>query len=123
VGLRPSWPNALSGAQSAGMATDTSRFAEVAEETTQFRHRSMYPQRERILFSLAYSLHEHQRLSGHTMVSLKELRTLCCQGTKLMDEEVDVLLSVAKSDADGQVDFEHFVGRVSELLQKPSSEG
>jgi len=61
VGLRPSWPNALSGAQSAG--------------------------------------------------------------TKLMDEEVDVLLSVAKSDADGQVDFEHFVGRVSELLQKPSSEG
>ena len=45
------------------------RISELGEEEAQFRHKSMYPQRERILFSLAYELRQHEeKLVNHPVL-------------------------------------------------------
>jgi hypothetical protein len=97
--------------------------SELGEEASAFRHRSMFPQRERILWSLAHELHQHQLTHGDTMVSLAELRALCYRGTKLADEDVELMLTAATPTQDGRVDLSQFVSRVASRIgvEPPSS--
>ena len=95
------------------------RISELGEEEAQFRHKSMYPQRERILFSLAYELRQHEESNGgkNPPISMQALRELCYRGTKLQDEEIELLLSAAEPiDESGEVDLSHFVSAVAHTL-------
>ena len=76
----------------------------------------MFPQRERILYSLAYQVHSRAQAGASEHVSLEELRSLCYLGTKLNSDEVELLLSVAKTNSDGLVLISDFVSSVSTLL-------
>ena len=99
-----------------------SRISELAEENGGFSHKSMYPQRERILWSLAYALHSHQgEHGGSSMISAADLRVVCYRGTKLRDDEVEVLLTAAAPDLEGNIDFGEFVSSVAALLEPKSS--
>ena len=97
----------------------TTRLSELSEEALGFRHKSMYPQRERIMFSLANALREHELDGSGGPLSMEGLREFCYRG-KLQDDEIEVLLSAAKPGADGLVDLGQFVKTVaSELLPPP----
>ena len=91
---------------------------EWAEEEQGFLHKSMYPKKDRILFSLANALHEHKLIGGDTRVTPHELRSLCYRGTKLPEEDVEALLASAAPapDADGLVDCNAFVATVAKQL-------
>ena len=84
-----------------------------------FLHRSMYPKRDRILYSLANALHEQMLTGGGTLVTPADLRTLCYRGTKLPEEDIELLLksSSPAPDAAGLVDIKQFVANVARQLQ------
>ena len=94
------------------------------EASPQFTHKSMYPQRERILYSFATSLHERQLEGRDDRVSLEELRLLCYRGTKIGDDEVDLLVAFASKDVqhDDTVSLSAFVRRVATELLPPPKE-
>tara|TARA_B110001452_G_scaffold265434_1_gene270073 strand:+ start:176 stop:451 length:276 start_codon:yes stop_codon:yes gene_type:complete len=84
-----------------------------------FLHRSMYPKRERILYSLANALHEQMMTGGGTLVTPADLRTLCYRGTKLPEEDIELLLKSCSPapDAAGLVDIKQFVASAARQLQ------
>lgn len=92
---------------------------DLGEETTAFLHRSMYPQRERILYTFANALHERQHANGTSeLVSTEEVRQICYRGTKLQDQEVDVVVALADPDGEtGLVDLGAFVQKLADTLR------
>ena len=90
-----------------------------AEEETGFLHKSMYPKRDRISFSLANALYEHKMTGGNARVTPEELRAMCYRGTKLPEEDIEALLKTASPppDADGLLDTSVFVATVARQLQ------
>ena len=84
-----------------------------------FLHRSMYPKRERILYSLANALHEQTMTGEGTRLTPADLRTMCYRGTKLPEEDIELLLksSSPAPDAAGLVDIKDFVANVARQLQ------
>lgn len=83
----------------------------------------MYPQRERILWSLANELNRHEASNNGACPPLTqdELRELCFRGTKLHEDEIEVLLSAAKP-VNGMVDLSEFVQDIASMLKRPASE-
>ena len=97
-----------------------SRLSELGEESLNFRHKSMYPQRDRIVFSLANALREHELENGSAPLSMDGLREFCYRGTKLQDDEIEILLSAAKPGDDGRVELAQFVKAVATELLPPA---
>ena len=91
-----------------------------AEEETGFLHKSMYPKRDRISFSLANALHEHKMTGGNVRVTAEELRAMCYRGTKLLEEDIEALLRSATPppDVDGLLDTNTFVATVARQLRE-----
>ena len=92
---------------------------EYAEEETGFLHKSMYPKRDRISYSLANALYEHKMAGGKARVTLKELRAMCYRGTKLPEEDIEALLKTAAPppDEEGLLDTSAFVATVARQLR------
>ena len=97
------------------------RVPDYAEEEMSFVHRSMYPKKDRILFSLANALHEAKLRGEGTRVTPEALRTMCYTGTKLPEDDIEALLQSASPPPgeDGLVDASDFVATVAKQLSPP----
>ena len=81
-----------------------------AEEEMSFLHRSMYPKRERILYSLANALHEQTMTGEGTRLTPADLRTMCYRGTKLPEEDIELLLKSSSPAPDAAGGHQGFRG-------------
>ena len=93
------------------------------EDPTKFRHRSMYPQRERILYSFANALHERELFGDSTRVNRDQLKDICLRAAKLQEEDVELLIDHTAGKIAGEdftdVCLREVCAKVAELLPPP----